>query len=162
MAYEVETREQYRNLVAALEAGDRLPPKQWDELDKFAKAKKMKRPPANPEKVEPPKKATRTKNAGTVCSEKGCDRPASSLGLCKMHHTAQWRKDPANAEKTRQAGRRHAAKVRVRKLAEQIGKDFDPRKAGGEYVTLPEGLTAERVDTVLAGARELGVDLEAL
>lgn len=158
----IENHQQYRQLVDALTVGDRLPDETYAAMVAFAKAKKIKTPPPNPEPRAPEPKRERTTNEGFECSEDGCDRPASALGLCKKHHTAHWRKDPANLEKSRQAARKHAAKKRYLALAAAIGGGFHPDTPGSDYTSLPEGITPERVDKVVNEALKYGLDVHAL
>ena len=160
----IENHEQYRNLLDALSVGDVLPDDTYEAMRAFAKAKKIKAPPANNEAKapEPKKESTRTHNMGQLCSEAGCDREAQSLGLCKKHHTARWRKSPGGLEKSRRAARKHAAKKRYVDLVRLVGPGFHPDTRGADYTSLPEGITPERVDEVVKGALEYGLDVHGL
>lgn len=158
----IDNHQQYRQLLDALSVGDRLPDETYAAMVTFAKSKKIKTPPPNPEAKAPEPKRERTTNEGFECSEDGCDRPASALGLCKKHHTAHWRKDPANLEKSRQAARKHAAKKRYLALAAAIGGGFHPDTRGADYTSLPEGITPERVDKVVDEAIAYGLDVHGL
>lgn len=159
----IESHAQYRQLLDALSVGDSLPDETYAAMVAFAKAKKIKTPPANNEpKPKPEKKPRVTKNVGHECKEKGCDREATSLGLCKKHHTAHWRQSPENLARTRRAARKHAAKKRYVSLVAAIGPGFHPDTSGADYGSLPEGITAERVDEVVNAAIEYELDVYAL
>lgn len=159
----VTTHEQYRSLLDALSVGDHVGDETHASMVAFAKAKKIKRPPEDNPKPEPKAKAAKkTANKGAVCKEKDCDRPATSLGLCKKHHTAQWRKDPANLEKSRRAARKFAAKKRLEDLAVRIGPGFHGDTSGDDYESLPEGVTPERVDHIVNEANEYELDVNAV
>lgn len=157
----IENREQYRNLLDALAAGDRVGDDTHAAMVAFAKVKKIKHPPVdNPAPVKAEKEA-RAPKVVTVCKEKGCDRSATSLGLCKKHHTAHWRQDPVNLEKTRLAARKHSAKKRLTDLAARV-PGFNPNKSGAGYASLPDGITAERIDQIIDEARGYGLDVYAI
>lgn len=51
------------------------------------------------------------------CSVKACGRDASAKGMCTMHYTREYRKDPEKLEKARQASRNYAAKKRAKREA---------------------------------------------
>ena len=161
----IDNHSQYRNLLDALSVGDRLPDETYAAMVAFAKQKKIKSPPPNPEPPAPKRNKGIRKtvaNKGTECSKDGCDRPASALGLCKKHHTAHWRQTPENLEKTRVAARKHAAKKRFLELAAKVGPGFHPDTRGADYESLPEGVTPERVDKVVEDALKYDLDVYGL
>lgn len=138
------TKAGYNELMEKIAEGGKVSRKTFDELTEFAKAKKIKRPPAEavldtagikqakvatdkPAKAKkepkPKEKCSVTKGEGKgqdpKMATKTCPNDSRAGGMCATHYSRLiYRAKPENAEKARQASRNYAAKQRALK-AEQ-------------------------------------------
>lgn len=129
-------RKQYNELLAKLNDGGKVNKKTYEEMVAFAKAKKIKRPPANGvvDAAAVKEAATSVKNKGgkakakrepkakVACdpslhgSDEKCERDARSNGVCATHYSRLvYRAKAENAEKAREASRNYAARIRAEK-----------------------------------------------
>src|SRR5688500_12710348 len=97
--------------MASIAEGGKVTKAMYDGLVAFAKEKRVKKPSED------------AVSKSATCAKDGCDKPAKAKGYCITDYTREvYRKDPEKLERTREAGRKSAAKRRAAAKAAKAAK----------------------------------------